>query len=147
MDSIRKRNTASGFTLIELVVVVIIVGVLVAASLPVYRGYLRRTSLSEGRSVAGAIAISQKVYYVQNNNVLSTGTVVAPLGASGGLGIDVSNHKFFNSFAVPTIAGGPGSGSSYTAYIFGAPAESYASGITITLIQTMNTFPTITDNL
>jgi len=145
MDSTRKRNTASGFTLIELVVVVMIIGILAAASVPVYRGYLRRATLAEGRSVAGSIATAQKIYYNEYLNVVSTGTLASPIAISSVLGIDVSTHKYFDKFCIPT-SGGTGASAYYTGYIYGDSAEPYSSGITVTVIQTMNSYATISDN-
>jgi len=147
MNNIDNTQSSRGFTLIELVVVVMIIGILAAASVPVYRGYLRKATLAEGRSIAGSIATGQKIYYTEFTNVISTGAVGVPIAISSTLGIDISANKFFDKFCIPTVAGGPGPGSSYTGYIYGAASQPYSSGITVTIKQTMNSYPTIVDNV
>lgn len=55
-----KKNT--GFTLIELMIVVAIVGVLAAISLPVYQNYIARSQIAEAMSTAGAMKASISDY-------------------------------------------------------------------------------------
>ncbi|MGK2915637.1 MAG: pilin [Porticoccaceae bacterium] len=54
----QKRNLQQGFTLIELMIVVAIIGILAAVALPAYQDYTIRAKVSEGLVLATALKTS-----------------------------------------------------------------------------------------
>lgn len=58
----------AGFTLIELMVVVIVVGVLVSAAVPIYRFFVRRAYASEAKATIGTMIKSMAVFAHENGN-------------------------------------------------------------------------------
>ena len=52
------KNMQKGFTLIELMIVVAIIGILAAVALPAYQDYTVRAKVTEGLSLAGAAKVA-----------------------------------------------------------------------------------------
>ena len=55
-----------GFTLVELLIVIIIVGILAAVSVPIMRSNIKRAQGTEGVTAAGAIRTAERVYYAEH---------------------------------------------------------------------------------
>lgn len=62
-----------GFTLIELMVVILIVGILAAASIPLMRGRIDSAKWSEGNAIAGTIRSAVRVAFVEDSSATLTG--------------------------------------------------------------------------
>lgn len=59
-------RTIKGFTLIEIMTVVVIIGVLSSLAYPSYANYLKKGYRTEGRSALLDIQAKQERYYMQN---------------------------------------------------------------------------------
>jgi len=60
------KQVQKGFTLIELMIVIAIIGILAAIAIPAYQDYTIRAQASEGLTVASAVQVAIADYYAQN---------------------------------------------------------------------------------
>lgn len=68
----KKRNSEFGFTLIELMIVVAILGIIAAIAIPNYGAYVKRGHRSEGRAALVDAAALQERYYSDCNQFAAT---------------------------------------------------------------------------
>jgi type IV pilus assembly protein PilA len=89
MKNIQKMHSnAKGFTLIELMIVVAIIGILAAIAIPAYQDYTVRAKVSEGLNLSSAakVAIAERF---QDTGVMPTGQGTAGLPLSTSI---IGNH-------------------------------------------------------
>ncbi len=64
----KKLNNESGFTLIELMIVVAIIGILAAVAIPQYNKYLARARQTEAKIALSAIFTAEQSFAVENSS-------------------------------------------------------------------------------
>lgn len=64
----RQRTLGSGFTLIEVMITVAIIGILAAVALPAYQDYVTRGRIPEATSALAAMRVRLEQFYQDNRN-------------------------------------------------------------------------------
>jgi prepilin-type N-terminal cleavage/methylation domain-containing protein len=77
-DRARKMLCQRGFTLVELMIVVAVLGILMIVAIPMYRNFQKKAKGAEARSNLGGIRTAMIAYYAENStfSVGNVGTVV-----------------------------------------------------------------------
>ncbi len=91
------RRNERGFTLVELMIVVIIVGILAAVAIPMYQGATERAKASEAVAALGTIRGAMRVYYAEHGTYVIAGVVVGDQITNPGV-LDVSDNDLLGRF-------------------------------------------------
>jgi type IV pilus assembly protein PilA len=120
-----KRNIQKGFTLIELMIVVAIIGILAAVALPAYQDYTVRAKISEVILAAssGKSAVSEA--YAQFGKMV---------GSQTSMGVQNQHSKYVDSVTWSTTSDSVGVITVTTTTDAGLPSD--AAGKTVTMTGT-----------
>jgi type IV pilus assembly protein PilA len=85
------KRVQQGFTLIELMIVVAIIGILAAIAIPQYAEYTNRAKVSEGLNLASAAKTGVSEYYSTNKLYADTNTKAGVADATDIVGNNVTS--------------------------------------------------------
>ena len=91
-----------GFTIVEILIVIVVIAILATISIVAYNGIQNRAKTSSGASLSGQIAKKAEAY----NTVMSS----YPVDAAGFTHADVPEAKLDNTAAVKAYVSGTGTG-------------------------------------
>ncbi len=104
----RRRITAmrkpAGFTLVELVITVAVLGILAAIALPSYQSYVKRANRSSAQSLMLDLANREQQYLLDNRAFLGGGASAVTTLLPSGVPSEVSN---FYTVTITATAGPP----------------------------------------
>jgi type IV pilus assembly protein PilA len=92
------KKMQQGFTLIELMIVVAIIGILAAIAIPAYQDYTVRSKVTEGLSMADAVKVAVAEGY-QSNDIAGIAT------ASTQLGLNPITTKYVSAVSIGPATG------------------------------------------
>lgn len=120
-----RKKSKKGFTLVELVVTMVILGILAGITVPLYRNYIRRGRAQEGFMLLGSVSSALDAYWTEH------GTFTGASGNGntdlGNLNIDARGNTYFTSYTLETLT--------ETRYTVSTEAEpgTDAEGISLTM--------------
>ena len=118
-------NKQQGFTLIELMIVVAIIGILAALAIPAYRDYTIRAQVSEGLNLTGACKAAVTEVY-QDSGAFPATNAAAGLEAAANF-----SGKYTTQVAV--------SANGVCGATYGGDADTYIAGAVLSMTPTDNT--------
>ena len=90
-EKYKNSNFLTGFTLIELIIVIVIISILAAIALPQYGRMTERSRVAEAKTILASIQRAQMRYVLEYANYADDATL---------LDINVTDGKFFDFAAV-----------------------------------------------
>ena len=126
MKNMQINKAQKGFTLIELMIVVAIIGILAAVAIPAYQDYIARSQATEAATLLGGLKTPVSEYYLSNGAV----PTIAQLGNIAGSGEYVQGIAFDGTDAYVATFKGAGSVS----------AELASETMTLTFVTSNSSF-------
>ncbi|CAM2843365.1 pilin [Vibrio rarus] len=92
------KHSTKGFTLIELMIVVAIIGVLSAIAVPMYKDYIKKSELASATSTLRGLLTKAELFYLDNgsfpSNLSDINTVSSAAGTLGEIAISGDSLQF-----------------------------------------------------
>jgi len=131
MNRFRRKAGQRGFTMMELMMVVVIVGILAAIAIPLYSNYVRNARVTEATGRIGEIITAAKAWAQEHQN--ASGNPVWPDATTANGIVDMSPTDNFSYSIVST-----GGDATTTAFIVQATGLAGGKMAGVTVVDTVN---------
>jgi type IV pilus assembly protein PilA len=101
-----KKAIQKGFTLIELMIVVAIIGILAAIAIPAYQDYTVRSKVTEGLTLAAAAKLAVSETWQSNGNLAALTSAVGNPNCAPGIAYCFTPTKYVSSIVLNTVGVG-----------------------------------------
>jgi prepilin-type N-terminal cleavage/methylation domain-containing protein len=99
-----KKN--SGFTLAEVIIVIVIVGILSIIAVPIYRDHVKKSLSVEGQALLSEIMAAQEIYANRNQSWFNASSYTHTSASYiPEIGVDARRNKYFNTFTWSAVGG------------------------------------------
>lgn len=129
----QRSRSRRGFTLVELMVVIVIVALLAAIAVPLYINYVKDARRSEAAGALAAVATAQQTYYQRNSGYAN---------ALASLNVDLTDVSANWTVGDPALIAGPPPGFTVTAT---GKANTPYAGLTVTMTYNLGGAKTLVD--
>lgn len=90
-------TSQKGFTLVELMITIVIIGILAAVAVPIYQSQINRAKASEADAALGTIRTALRVYYAENSTYPKQGSFKKVTAIGIGITATALNGKYFQA--------------------------------------------------
>ncbi len=121
------KKSRSGFTIVELLIVIVVIAILAAITIVAYNGIQQRAKFSKLQSDLGLIRKSLELYRAENNSYPVTGTFAAPAwrySCSTGITSFISGINTYTS-SIPQAPCNNGGTNTNDTWLYGSDGSGY----------------------
>ena len=99
-----NRYAQRGFTLIELVIVLLVVAILLAVAIPAYQGYITRATRTKATQGLTNLAGLEERFYYSNNTYAKTPAALGVTSSSASYCIDNCTDSRYYTITIPSAS-------------------------------------------